>query len=65
MTFRRLPVNHFDVALIVQVPEPQCAVNRAADDAFVVKLQTCDGVLMAVKCLDTVATERPHLEHSE
>ena len=64
VTFRRFPINHFDAALIVQVPEPQRAVNWTTDDARVIKLQTCDGVLMAVKCLDAVSTERPHLAYT-
>jgi len=57
-----LPVNHSDTMRIVQVPEPQCAVNWAADDAPVVKLQTRDCVLVAMKSLQTFSTERPHLE---
>ena len=61
MTFRRLPVNHFDAALTVKIPEPQCTVNWTTDDARIIKLQACDGILMAVKRLNTLSTERPYL----
>jgi len=61
VSLRGLPVDDFDVARTVQVPEAQRAVNRPADDARLIKLQARDGVLMTMQCLHADSTERPHL----